>query len=253
MPLKVVLQHLYKPELFRLSWGAKNTQGEEWEKLSAEFEERLARMSRDMIRNGWLKPQAVYGYFPANADGDDLIVYDPRSCTASMATKWKWRASASRARTAANSCASAIISARCIAARRTWWHFRSSPWAQEATRRFDTLQANDQYSEAYFFHGLAVQSAEATAQYVNMHVRRELGIPAERGKRYSWGYPACPDLDDHQIVLRLLPEAATKLGMTLTTAFQWVPEQSTAAIFAHHPAAKYYAVGAGRLEQLTSG
>jgi 5-methyltetrahydrofolate--homocysteine methyltransferase len=119
-----------------------------------------------------------------------------------------------------------------------------------ATQHFEELQNSDQYSEAYYFHGLAVQAAEATAVYVNNHIRRELGIPEKRGKRYSWGYPACPELADHQIVLRLLPEAVTKLGMQLTSAYQWIPEQSTAAIFAHHPSAKYYAVGSGRLEQL---
>jgi 5-methyltetrahydrofolate--homocysteine methyltransferase len=72
-------------------------------------------------------------------------------------------------------------------------------------------------------------------------VRRELGIPGGRGKRYSWGYPACPDLEDHATVFKLLP-AEAELGMQLTTAYQLIPEQSTAAIIVHHPEAKYYAV-----------
>src|SRR5207248_6585742 len=101
---------------------------------------------------------------------------------------------------------------------------------QAATEHYDKLQGANEYTEAYFFHGLAVQSAEATAQYVNMHVRRELCIPENRGKRYSWGYPACPDLEDHTKVLQLLPEAATKLGMQLTVSYRWISEQSTAAI-----------------------
>jgi 5-methyltetrahydrofolate--homocysteine methyltransferase len=120
---------------------------------------------------------------------------------------------------------------------------------EAATERFDAAQAEDEYSEAYYFHGLAVQTAEATANYVHEHVRRELGIPAERGKRYSWGYPACPDLEDHRVVFDLLP-AEAELGMSLTSAFQLVPEQSTAAIIVHHPAAKYYSVGVDRTEQL---
>jgi 5-methyltetrahydrofolate--homocysteine methyltransferase len=78
MSTEIVLEHLHKPELFRLSWGAKNAQGEEWEKLSAEFEARLARMKRQAIRKRWLYPQAVYGYFPANSSGNDLIIYDPQ-------------------------------------------------------------------------------------------------------------------------------------------------------------------------------
>jgi 5-methyltetrahydrofolate--homocysteine methyltransferase len=124
---------------------------------------------------------------------------------------------------------------------------------EAATEKFDRMQAANEYSEAYFFHGLAVQTAEATATYVNRHINRELGIPEARGKRYSWGYPACPDLEDHAVVLRLLPDAVDKLGMALTSAFQWMPEQSTAAIVVHHPQAKYYSVGVSRVEQLTAG
>ena len=112
-----------------------------------------------------------------------------------------------------------------------------------ATEEFDRLQAANEYSEAYFFHGLAVQAAEATANYLTKLVQAQLGIAAGQGKRYSWGYPACPDLADHQVVWQLLPQLESELGMSLTESWQWVPEQSTAALFAHHPAAKYYSVG----------
>jgi len=94
-----------------------------------------------------------------------------------------------------------------------------------------------------------VQTAEATATYINRYINRELGIPVNRGKRYSWGYPACPDLDDHVTVFKLLP-AREQLGMSLTSAYQLVPEQSTAAIVVHHPDARYFNVGV--TEQLTS-
>ena len=66
-----------------------------------------------------------------------------------------------------------------------------------ATRRFETLQSRGEYSEAFFSHGLAVETAEAVAQWMHVRVRRELGLPAGQGKRYSWGYPACPDLEGH--------------------------------------------------------
>ena len=98
-------------------------------------------------------------------------------------------------------------------------------------------------------HGLAVQTAEATAEYLHQHIRRELGLPPDQGKRYSWGYPAIPNLDDHRKVFDLLP-AESELGMHLTAAFQLVPEQSTAAIIVHHPQAKYYTLGESRVEQL---
>jgi 5-methyltetrahydrofolate--homocysteine methyltransferase len=76
---------------------------------------------------------------------------------------------------------------------------------------------------------------------MHRRIRRELGVPGAQGKRYSWGYGACPDLDDHAQVFKLLP-VGEALGMTLTTAYQLVPEQSTAALIVHHPNAKYYAV-----------
>jgi 5-methyltetrahydrofolate--homocysteine methyltransferase len=120
---------------------------------------------------------------------------------------------------------------------------------QAATEKFDALQAAHDYTEAYFVHGLAVQTAEATAEYLHRHIRRELGLPEDRGKRYSWGYPAIPDLEDHRKVFDLLP-AERELGMSLSPAYQLIPEQSTAAIIVHHPQAKYYSVGESRVEQL---
>ena len=77
MPLEIVLKHLSLNELYRLSWGAKNAHGEEWEKLKAEFEERLEKMTKEALRYKWLKPQGVYGLFPCQSDGDELIIYDP--------------------------------------------------------------------------------------------------------------------------------------------------------------------------------
>ena len=111
----------------------------------------------------------------------------------------------------------------------------------EATRRFEALQAAGEYSEAFYSHGLSVEAAEATAEWLHRRIRRELGIPEGRGKRYSWGYGACPDLEDHAQLFKILP-AEEALGMELTSAFQLIPEQSTAAILVHHPQAKYYAV-----------
>src|SRR6185437_1498073 len=110
-----------------------------------------------------------------------------------------------------------------------------------AAERFDQLQSAGEYTEAFYVHGLSVETAEATAEWMHRHIRQELGIPGGRGKRYSWGYGACPDLEDHAQVFAVLP-AERDLGMQLTSAFQLMPEQSTAAIIIHHPQAKYYAV-----------
>jgi 5-methyltetrahydrofolate--homocysteine methyltransferase len=77
MPLDLVFQCLAKNELFRLSWGAKNTHGKAWEKLLLEFEDRLEAMRRQLLQEPWLFPQGAYGYWPAQADGNDLVIYEP--------------------------------------------------------------------------------------------------------------------------------------------------------------------------------
>ena len=113
----------------------------------------------------------------------------------------------------------------------------------------EELQKAGDYSSGYFIHGLSVSLAEALAEYTNRVVRQSLGLKGEQGKRYSWGYPACPDLDEHAKLFGILP--ADRIGVTLTDAFQLVPEQSTAAIVVHHPEAKYFSIGsaAERAEQ----
>ena len=96
----------------------------------------------------------------------------------------------------------------------------------------------DKYTDAYYLHGLAVETAEAMAEWINQKIRQELNIGDNRGLRYSWGYPSCPDVSQHKLVWRLLePE---KSGMTLTESGQIIPEQSTAAIVVHHPDAEYF-------------
>jgi 5-methyltetrahydrofolate--homocysteine methyltransferase len=252
MPLALVFDYLHKPELFRLSWGAKNARGEEWERLQVEFEARLDRMNREALREGWLQPRAVYGYWPAQSDGDELIVYEAPTQETRFLEKNRVselvRFAFPRQDRQDQLCLADyfapvgsevmdVVALQVVTV------------GPEATDRFDTLQAAGDYSEAYFSHGLAVQTAEAAAEYVHRHVRRELDIAFDRGKRYSWGYPAIPDLDDHRKVFDLLP-AEEELGMSLTAAYQLVPEQSTAAIIVHHPEARYFSVGGGRIEQL---
>ena len=250
MPLEIVLQYLHKPELFRLSWGAKNTQGEAWQELSADFEERLLRMAKEAHRRRTLQPQAVYAYLPVNSDGDDLIVWDAETYTATGEAREVARFKFPRQPDGDYLCISDYF-APIDGERVDVMVLQAVTVGAAATEEFDRLQSENEYSEAYFFHGLAVQAAEATANYLTHIVQGQLGIPAGRGKRYSWGYPACPELADHEVVLRLLPQLETELGMSLTESWQWVPEQSTAALFTHHPDAKYYSVGnLDRAEQI---
>jgi len=247
MPLESIFQYLFKNELFRLSWGAKNTHGDEWSKLETDFEARLAKMQKEALRKRLLQPQAVYGYWPCQSNGEDLIIYSPLT-EGERAREEITRFTFPRQLSSENLCLADYFTSvdsgifDVVA-------FQVVTVGQAATERFDTLQEAGDYSEAYYFHGLAVQTAEATAEYLHRHIIRELGITEGQGKRYSWGYPAIPELDDHRKVFDLLP-AETELGMSLTSAYQLVPEQSTAAIIIHHPDARYYTVGESRVEQL---
>ncbi len=240
MPLEIVFRYLSINELYRLSWGGKNTHGEAWERLKAEFDARLERMTRQALREGWLKPQGVYGYFPCQAQGDDLIVYDPQALPDLRPLV---RFTFPR-QTAGEYLCLADYFAPVESGQIDVVALQVVTVGPAATERFDRLQNAGDYTEAYFTHGLAVQTAEATAEYLHRHIRRELGLAEGQGKRYSWGYPAIPDLEDHRKVFELLP-AEQELGMSLSPACQLIPEQSTAAIIVHHPQAKYYNVGEG--------
>ncbi len=259
MPLEMVFKHLSLNELYRLSWGAKNTHGAEWDKLKAEYDVRLDRMKREAIRAGWLKPQAVYGYFPCQADGDDLLIYDPQSITnivpvgdyqlpttnlQSPIARFTFPRQNFDDRLCLADYFAPVASGQVDVVA-----LQVVTVGHAATELIDRLNAQGDYTDSYFTHGLSVQTAEATADYIHTHIRRELGLAADQGKRYSWGYPAIPELEDHRKVFELLP-VRQELGMDLTSACQLMPEQSTAAIVVHHKDATYYNVGDSRIEQL---
>jgi 5-methyltetrahydrofolate--homocysteine methyltransferase len=248
MPLESVFKNLFKNELFRLSWGAKNSRGEEWKRLEAEFESRLQRMQKLALQEGWLQPKGVYGFWPAQALGDELVLYEPASVEAGSPVELV-RFLFPRQTSGDNLCladyfAESGSGVMDVAA------FQVVTVGEKAAEIVESFQVEGNYSEAYYTHGLAVQTAEAAAEYLHRHIRRELKIPPDQGKRYSWGYPAIPELQDHRKVFDLLP-VEKELGMGLTSAFQLLPEQSTAAIIVHHPQARYFSIGGSRVEQLT--
>jgi len=244
MPLEMVLKHLNINELYRLSWGAKNTHGAEWDKMKKDFDARLAKMTKDALKEGWLKPQAVYGYFACQADGDTLIIYENAENKKEIA-RFEFPRQPYDDHLALSDYYATVESGQMDVVA-----LQVVTVGQTASDKFDKLQAANDYTEAYFVHGLAVQAAEATANYLHEHIRRELGLGENQGKRYSWGYPAIPELEDHFKVFQLLPAAESELGMSLSTSGQLIPEQSTAAIIVHHKDAKYYSVGESRVEQL---
>jgi 5-methyltetrahydrofolate--homocysteine methyltransferase len=239
IPLAEVFELLDLDELYRLQWGGRGSGPEFDRTVRTEFEPTLARLKAQAQTEKWLHPRAVYGYFPVQSNGNDVVVYDPAALESDGGSlreiaRFHFPRQAGRERL-------------CLAD-----YFRSVESGDvdvialqivtvgdEATAKVDALNAAGLVAEAYYVHGLAVETAEAVAEWMHRRVRRELGVSG--GKRYSWGYGACPDLDDHATVFKLLP-AESALGMSLTSAFQLLPEQSTVALIVHHPEAKYYAV-----------
>jgi 5-methyltetrahydrofolate--homocysteine methyltransferase len=108
------------------------------------------------------------------------------------------------------------------------------------------LEADGEFAEQLFVHGLGVQAAEGMAEWLHWRIRRDLGIGEAQGRRYSWGYPAVPEQSEHEKVYRLL-EATERIGLRLSGGYAVEPEQSTLAIIAHHPQAAYFGMRNGRL------
>ncbi len=243
IPLDEVFRHLDLDELYRLQWGGRGSGAEYDATVRDVFKPTLDRLTEEATREGWLVPRAVYGYFPVQSNGRDLIVYDPAAYGSDGGSlreiaRFNFPRQEGRERLSLADYFRSTESGDVDVAA-----FQIVTVGDEATRRFEATQARGDYSEAFFAHGLAVETAEAVAQWMHARVRKELGLPAGQGKRYSWGYPACPDLEGHGELFKLLP-AREALGMSYTESFQLLPEQSTAAIVVHHPAAKYYVVRA---------
>ncbi len=209
-----------KRSLFKLSWGLRGKAGQESE---AEHERLLDEWKIRIIREKLFEPQIVYGYFKCyNKDGK-LVVESPNGeVTFDFPRSSKEK----------HLCLSDYFGKEDIVA------FQSVTAGNKVPEIIEKWNKEDKYTDAYYLHGLAVEVAEALAEWTNRKIKSELKIGENRGLRYSWGYPSCPDVLQHRLVWKLLePE---KSGMTLTESGQIVPEQSTAAIVVHHPDAEYF-------------
>ncbi|MGB9737072.1 methionine synthase [Chloroflexus sp.] len=233
--LRDVVECLDRNSLYRLQWGAKNAKGEEWERLRAEFDQKVRELIAEAERDGWLQPKVIYGYFPVQSDGLELIVYDPANRSREL-TRFVFPRQPARERLCISDYFRSVDSGEYDVAA-----FQIVTMGSAVDELVDTLQQRGDYSRSYYIHGLGVSLAEALAEYTNRIIRQGLGLDERRGKRYSWGYPACPDLSEHAKLWHILP--GEEIGVTLTEAFQLVPEQSTAAIVVHHPEAKYFSIG----------
>jgi 5-methyltetrahydrofolate--homocysteine methyltransferase len=239
VPIDEVFDLLDLDELYRLQWGARGSGDQYKSTIKNEFEPALERLKKDAVKNEWIKPQVVYGYFPAQSQGNDVIIYDPAAYSSDGGSlreiaRFHFPRMVGRERLCLADYVRSVDSGDVDVL-----PLQIVTVGKEATKRFEELQGKNEYTEAFYSHGLSVEAAEAVAEWSHRRIKQELGVPD--GKRYSWGYGACPDLDDHAIVFKLLP-AKEALGMDLTEAFQLLPEQSTAAVIIHHPEAKYYAV-----------
>ncbi len=243
LPLTDIFPYLNRTALQRGQWGYKGRDSE----TAAQAERTLSQILQQALRDGILKPAVVYGYFPAQSEGDDLIVYDADGSGAEAARFRFPRQQGKQGRCLADyfrpvdSGEMDVVGFHVVSV-----GARVGEYAQE-------LYARNRYQDYLYWHGFGVEIAEALAEYWHRRIREELGIdtadgatPEEliktnyQGARYSFGYPACPNLEDQSTLWSLLdPE---RIGVSLSDEFQMHPEQSTSALIVHHPEARYFSI-----------
>jgi 5-methyltetrahydrofolate--homocysteine methyltransferase len=235
-----VFPYLDRHVLFKLHWGGKGIKGEAWRALvegdgeNEGFAPRLERMWREQ---DYLHPRARLGYFPANADGNELVVFDPEQPDRELERLVFPRQPRHDRICLADFYRPLESGERDVVA------LQGVTVGPEVTELIERLEAEGEFAEQLYVHGLGVQAAEGLAEWLHSEVRRGLGIALDQGRRYSWGYPACPDQSEHEKVWRLLD--LESIGMTLSDGFAVTPEQSTVAIVAHHPQAVYFGMKSG--------
>jgi 5-methyltetrahydrofolate--homocysteine methyltransferase len=211
---------LNKKSLFVLSWGIR---GAGAKNIGIETEELLLNWKRRVINEQLFSPRVVYSFFKCHSSGRELTVY---SKNGEVVFEFP------RSSKEKHLCITDYFGNDDIVA------FQAVTVGSEVSLKIDELNSENKYTDAYFLHGLAVETAEALAEWTHRRIRNELGIEINRGLRYSWGYPSCPDVLQHRLVWKLInPEMS---DMNLTEAGQIIPEQSTAAIVVHHPEAEYF-------------
>jgi 5-methyltetrahydrofolate--homocysteine methyltransferase len=251
VPLKTLVPYLNERMLYQLQWGYRKDgkrldEFKEWAKK--ELRPVLFRMLETCAKENILMPQAVYGYWKAAAEGNDVILFEPDGTTEVA------RFTLPRQNKADGECIADFFRDVSHGPQdRDVVGLQVVTMGQHASEVARDWFAQDRYQDYLYLHGISVEMAEAMAEYVHKRIRAELGFSAEddrdiekmlqqgyRGSRYSFGYPACPKLEDQDQLLRLLK--AEQIGVVLSDEFQLHPEQSTSAIVVHHPRAKYFSV-----------
>jgi 5-methyltetrahydrofolate--homocysteine methyltransferase len=268
VPRRSLFPFVNPDALFSMQWGYKQkgmTPGD-YEKLIQDkavpvFEALQARAIAEQL----LQPKVVYGYFPVQAQGDDLIVYHvdeflgctchpggPGKCQPTGAARERLRFTFPRQKGRRRLCISDFF--RSVdSGQHDVLGIQLVTVGDKATEEAEKLRAANQYQDYLYLHGFGVESAEALAEMWHKRMRQELGFSSDdkptmrdmfhqgyRGSRYSLGYPACPDLEDREKITALLNPG--EIGVSLTENYMLVPEQSTDALVVHHPQAKYFDV-----------
>jgi 5-methyltetrahydrofolate--homocysteine methyltransferase len=245
MAIDEVAAYLNETALFRNQWGFRPDKGEN----DPAFKERIRALLREQLATAkggqLLVPQVAWGHFAANADGDDLVIFEDESRTKGL-TRYAFPRQTEEPWLCISDFFRSVGSGE-----PDWASFMVVTMGSRVTEEAARLFEANEYQQYLYLHGLGVEMAEALAEYWHRRIREELGFAHEdgpsltglfrqkyRGGRYSWGYPACPDLEDNAKVVELL--GAERIGVEVSEGFQLHPEQSTTAIICHHPQAKYF-------------
>ena len=247
IPIDDIATYLNQTTLFRNQWGFRPEAGED----DPAFKERLRPMLREQLdltrAQDLLMPQVVYGYWPANGDGTDVVVWSDESRTTEL-TRFGYPRSTRPPHLCIADFFRPIDSGEV-----DYVAFQIVTMGARVSDRAKELFEANRYNDYVRLHGIGVEMAEALAEYWHHRVRQEWGFVDQdgpslaglfrqqyRGGRYSWGYPACPDLEDNERVADLLDAGRIGIEVNEDTGFQYQPEQSTSAIICHHPKAKYF-------------
>ncbi len=264
--LRELFGYINETALFKNQWQLKTASQEQYVKAVAEkYRPILLALQEEVAKSGLLEPKVVYGYWPCQGDGNDVIIYDPvyrlvqqsvaEVCGTDVAAEGPprelLRFTFPRQKEGRRLCISDFFLPR-SAGKYDVIGVSLVTVGERASHETKRLFEAGEYTRYLYLHGLSVETAEALAERHHKRMREELGIAGDdapairdlfhqkyRGSRFSFGYPACPNLEDQTKIFALLDPEHT-VGVRLTSGYQLEPEQSTSAIVVHHPSAKYF-------------
>ena len=247
VPLADYVEMLDERALFVGQWGLKGARGEYETMVENEGRPRLRALLNQVQSKGWLNAAVVYGYFPCVSDGNDLVILHHEGPDKG---KERTRFSFPRQSRDRRLCLSDFFAAK-DSGKTDVVAFHVVTMGSEISKAANELFAANNYREYLELHGLSVQLTEALAEHWHARVREEFHVRGDdapdlqgildqgyRGSRYSFGYPACPNIEQQVELCELLEPG--RIGVELSEEFQLHPEQSTSAIIVHHPEAKYF-------------